>query len=148
MRKMMYGVTLIELMVVMVILAIVMGFGVPGYRQYVMRANRADATTALLRVATAQERFFIANGRYATDGAERTNAPPAGLGFPGTERGYYGLAIANPGGVAIGYTVTATVDPGERQVDDVDCQSFTLNERGQRTAANGGGTDTTDACWR
>lgn len=147
MRKMMYGVTLIELMVVMVILAIVMGFGVPGYRQYVMRANRADATTALLRMAAAQERFFIANGQYATE-AERVAPPPGGLGFAGTERGYYGLAIANPGGPAIAYTVTATVDAGERQVDDVDCQSFTLNEQGQRTAANGGGTDTTEACWR
>lgn len=147
MRKMMYGVTLIELMVVMVVLAIVMGFGVPGYQQYVMRANRADATTALLRMATAQERFFITNGAYATE-AQRVAAPPAGLGFPGTERGFYALAIANPGGPAVGYTVTATAVAGERQADDVDCQSFTTNERGQRTAADGGGGDTTDTCWR
>lgn len=149
MRKMMYGVTLIELMIVVVILAIIVGFGVPGYRQYVMRANRADATTTLLRIAAAQERWFIANGAYATTAGELTNAPPAGLGFASTERGYYNLGVAaGAGGPAVGYTVTATADAGERQADDADCQSFTINERGQRTAANGGGADTTDDCWR
>lgn len=149
MRKMMYGVTLIELMVVMVVLAIIMGFGVPGYRQYIMRANRADATTALLRIAAAQERFFIANGAYATTNALLTGAPPAGLGFASTERGFYNLGVAPAaGGPAVGYTVTATADPGERQADDDDCQAFTMNERGQRTAADGGGGDTTNDCWR
>ncbi len=149
MRKMMYGVTFIELLVVMVILAIVAAIGVPGYRQYIMRANRADATTALLRIATAQERFFITNGAYATTNALLTAAPPAGLGFPGTERGFYNLAVAPAaGGPAVGFIVTATADAGERQADDADCQSFTLNERGQRTAADGGGGDTTMDCWR
>lgn len=149
MRKMMYGVTLIELMVVVVILSIVAAFGVPGYRQYMMRANRTDATTAMLRIAAAQERWFIANGQYATTAAELNNAPPAGLGFTGSERGYYNVNVGPaPGGPAVGYTVIVTPVPGERQADDAQCQAFSINERGQRAALDSGGVDATENCWR
>ena len=149
MRKMMYGVTLVELMVVIVILGIIAAFAVPGYRQYMMRANRTDATTALLRIAAAQERWFIANGQYATTAAELQNSPPAGLGFNSTERGFYNLNVRPAaGGPAVGYTVLATPVAGERQADDEQCQGFAVNERGQRQATDGGGGDTTDECWR
>jgi type IV pilus assembly protein PilE len=149
MRKMMDGVTLIELMVVVVIIAIIMGFGVPSYRQYTMRANRVDATSTLLRVAAAQERWFITNGQYATTQGELNNAPPAGLGITGSERGFYNVAVAPAaGGPAVGYTVSAIADPAERQADDTGCRSFTLNERGQRAAFDNGGADATEECWR
>ena len=147
MDRMMKGFSLIELLIVVVLVSIVLGVGVPGYRQYVERANRADATTALLRLAAAQERFFIANGAYATE-AQRAGAPPAGLGIGGTERGYYDLNIANPNGAAIGYTITATIAAGSNQADDTECTTFTVNERGQRTTTDGGGADTTEDCWR
>jgi len=100
MRKMMEGVTLIELMVVVVIIAIIMGFGVPSYRQYTMRANRVDATSMLLRVAAAQERWFITNGRYATTQGELSNAPPAGLDGPIGRSLLDGLEKANIKGLA------------------------------------------------
>lgn len=149
MHKRMYGITLIELLVVVVVVSLLMGIGVPGYRQYIMRANRADATTALLRIAAAQERWFIQNGAYVNDNGELTAAPPAGLGFDTTERGFYNLAVAaGANGPGISYVVTATADPGERQADDADCQSFTVNELGQRAAFDGGGADSTDDCWR
>jgi type IV pilus assembly protein PilE len=148
MRKLMCGVTLIELLVVAVVLSIILGLGVPGYRQYIMRANRADATTALLRMAAAQERFFIANGTYASE-AQRGLAPPAGLGMPATERGYYNLTIAPAaGGLAVGYRASASVNGGERQADDTNCAVFTINELGQRSAVDSGGADSTETCWR
>jgi len=148
MRKFMDGFTLIELMIVIVILSVVIGIGVPGYRQYIQRANRADGTTALLRIAAAQERFFITNGTYATT-AQLAPAPPAGLGLGGTERGYYALSIAaGAGGIGTGYTASATAVAGENQADDDDCNSFTINERGQRAAFTDGGATNTDDCWR
>jgi type IV pilus assembly protein PilE len=148
MRNRMHGVTLIELLVVVVVLSIVLGIGVPGYRQYIMRANRADATTSLLRLAAAQERFFITNGTYASE-AQRAILPPAGLGMGASERGYYNLAIAPAaGGLAVGYTASATVNGAERQADDTECATFTLNERGQRAAQDNGGGDSTENCWR
>lgn len=144
------GFSLIELLIVMVVIGIIMSISVPSYRQYLQRANRADATTALLRIAAAQERFFIQNGTYASN-AQLGLDPPAGLGFPGTERGFYDLAIAAPpggGGLAAGYVVTATVNAGESQHDDTDCWAFSTNERGQFAAETNGGGDSTADCWR
>ena len=65
MRKTNRGFTLIEAMVVVVIIAIMASIGIPSYRQYMMRAQRADGTGALLRMASAQEKFYLQNNRYA-----------------------------------------------------------------------------------
>ena len=80
------AISLIELLIVIVLISIVISIGVPGYREYVQRANRADATTALLRMGAAQERFYIQNGTYASN-AQLGLAPPAGLGMGSSERG-------------------------------------------------------------
>lgn len=138
------GVTLVELLVVVLILSIVLGLGVPGYRQYVMRANRTDATAALLRIAAAQERFYLQQGRYAGAG-EMAAAPPAGLGIAATERGYYNLEVDAPD-PAVGFTATATAVGG--QLDDDHCRSFSVNEAGQRSALDDGGAPNLEACWR
>ena len=133
----------------MVILAIIMSVGIPGYRQYLQRANRADATTALLRLAAAQERFFIANGTYASN-AQLAPAPPAGLGIAGTETGFLQPERAarsrRTGEPAT--SLVAQVTPGGDQADDTDCWTFTTTERGQRSAFNNGGAENTDECWR
>ena len=60
------GVTLIELMIVVVVLAILGSISVSTYRRYMLRANRTDATTMLLRIQVAQEKFFLQNNGYAT----------------------------------------------------------------------------------
>ena len=142
------GFSLIELLIVMVVLGIIVGVGVPGYREYMRRANRADATTALLRIAAAQERFYIQNGIYASN-AQLAPAPPFGLGIGNTERNYYNLAIApGPGGLATGYFAFAVINAGEAQADDMRCAGFTIDERGQRQAVDSGGGDATEYCWR
>ncbi len=143
------GVTLIELMVVIVVVAILASIAVPSYRSYVLRAQRSDATTALLRVRTAQEKFFLQNNAYADD-ADLSVAPPNGLGIDGTtEQGHYQLTLETPdpdrAGI-VSFRVTATATGG--QTEDDACQSFTVNELGERTASDGGGTDNTTACWR
>ncbi len=137
------GFTLIELMVSMVIIAIIMTVAIPSYRGYIQRANRADATTALLRITAGQERFFIQNGTYSNDLA---NPPPVGLGVGQTERGFYNLAVARPN--AGQYQAVATIAAGGAQADDQDCAVFIVNERGQRTAFTNGGAENTDDCWR
>ena len=140
MNKSQRGVTLIELMVVIVVLAILASIAVPSYRRYVMRSNRTEATAALLQVRIAQEKFFLQNGQYAVDGALST-APPAGLGIPAeTASGYYTIALVRP--TPTTYTVTATAANG--QVDDTDCARLTINESGTR----GSSPDPIEKCWR
>lgn len=126
------GMTLIEIMIVVVIIGILASIAIPAYSQYVMRAKRTDATTALLQIAAAQERFYLQNNTYSGD--------PAALGVAGTPDNLYALAIAGAG--AAGYTATATAQGS--QAADTDCATFSINQLGQRTAT---GADA-DNCWR
>jgi type IV pilus assembly protein PilE len=140
------GFTLIEAMIVLVVLAILAAIAVPSYRSYLLRAQRTEATTALLRAAAAQEKFFLQNNRYATDLA---TAPPNGLGQSTvTERGFYDvtMALSEPDGS--GFRITARPRPGGGQRDDSLCTRFTLDHNGLRGARNAADEDVTASCWR
>jgi type IV pilus assembly protein PilE len=146
------GFTLIELLIVIVIMAILATVSVGGYRRYMQRANRVDATSALLRISAAQERFYLQNNRYATTADELADPPSAGLGISSTQHGYYDLAVAaGPDGAAAGYLATATAASDSAQADDDDCRSLSIDQSGQRSATNAGGTsnaEVTARCWR
>jgi type IV pilus assembly protein PilE len=131
------GMTLVELVVVVAILALLVSIALPSYREFRLRANRAEAKTALMQLAAAQEKFYLQNNTYADDG-QLDAAPPAGLGLSATtEHGFYTIEI--DAADVDGYTATATA--AGRQADDEDCASFTVNQAGEKTA-------TTDECWR
>ncbi|TLY98682.1 MAG: prepilin-type N-terminal cleavage/methylation domain-containing protein, partial [Gammaproteobacteria bacterium] len=99
----MRGVTLIELMVVLAIVAILSSLAVGSYRRYVLRANRTDATSALLRTQVAEEKFFLQNNAYTT------NVTTLGLASP-TTNGFYTLVVAagSTGNIATSFKATAT----------------------------------------
>jgi len=61
------GVTLLELMIVVVIVGILAAVAIPAYNNYVTRSRRADAFTALQTVRAAQEMYRAEQGAYATD---------------------------------------------------------------------------------
>jgi type IV pilus assembly protein PilE len=129
--------TLIELMIVVAIVALLASIAVPSYRQYVLRANRTEATTALLQLAAAQEKFYLQNNTYAGN-ALIDDAPPAGLGLAATtERGHYTVAITAAD--ATGFSATATA--AGAQAADSTCATFTINQAGARTA-------TSTKCWQ
>lgn len=145
------GYSLIELLVTVAIVAILATGAVAAYTQYVLRAARVDATGALLRLASAQEKFYAQNGQYA--GADvMADAPPAGLGIGGTERGLYTLDIElDPGGPALGFAASATVDESSGQARDEDCWVFRIDSRGARSAETrdgDAGEAVTGRCWR
>lgn len=145
------GFSLVELLVALAIVSIVAGMSIAGYSQYLRRANRADATAALLRISAGQERFYLQNGRYAGPD-ELAPAPPGGLGMPGTERGYYALVIEpDPGGLAVGYRARAEAVATGPQGQDRDCQALSIDQngtRGARTRDGAEGPAVTDRCWR
>ena len=135
------GFTLIELMITILLISIILGISVPSYRSYVLRAGRTDASTALLRVAAAQERFYLQNGTYAGNGLGIANSK--------SERGYYDLAIApDAGGLTIGYIFTATVDATGKQKDDSDCTSISIDQNSRRGANGGYVAAVVEKCWR
>jgi type IV pilus assembly protein PilE len=132
------GFTLLELLIVVAVFSIIMSMSVAGYRQYITRANRVDATALLLRVAAAQERHYLEENTYTDD--------MVALGFPGalSERGYYALTVTPAlSGLVVGYTATAKVVDGESQSDDMKCQELSINESGLRSSA----PEEPGTCW-
>jgi type IV pilus assembly protein PilE len=128
------GWSLIELLVVVVVLAILALAATPGFRSSMLRAQRTEATAALLALAAAQERFHLQHHVYATDLAA---APPDGLGLDAvTESGRYLLTITAAD--AAGFTATATARG--RQARDTRCAEFGIDATGARTA-------TAEDCW-
>lgn len=147
MRARQTGMTLMELLTVMAVIAIIAAVAVPSYRRYLLRAQRSDATTALLRLQSAQEKHFMQYGTYVVTTANIPNAHSAGgLGLPITsERGFYDLAVA---ATTTGYTATATPVAGGGQADDYTCVEFNITESGTRRAEDSGGNDRTTDCFR
>ena len=149
------GVTLIELIVVMVVIGILAAVAVPSYRQYVVRSHRVEATSALLNIAAAQEKFYLQCNRYTTnltgpiDGTCGTVGAPGtrGLGFTDfdsaragvqTENGWYTLTI--PTATAAAFTLSAAA-VGNQLSDDGDCATFGLDSTGLKSA-------TSTKCWK
>lgn len=140
------GVTLIELVVVMIIVGVLAAIAIPTYRQYVLRSQRSDAKDALLALATAQEKFYLQCNTYATAIAAANNCGAGQVqGAAASKNGWYTLAIV--GGNATSYTVSATAVAGEKQFEDTACRSFSVTDRGIRTALDDGGGDNTATCW-
>jgi len=59
------GITLIELLLVIVIVGILATIAIPIYSNYMQRARRADAKTALEQVRAAQEMWRAEKGSYS-----------------------------------------------------------------------------------
>ena len=134
------GFTLIELMVVLLIVGILGTVAVPTYRQYVIRAHRTEAKTALLRLAANQERHYLQNNTYTDDLAT------LGFGTGVSENGIYTLSV--PLADAITYQAIAVPTPGggpngADMSQDQACARFTVDAAGQRSAF----PDPDGACW-
>lgn len=136
-RRSELGITLLELMAVVMVIGVLGAIAVPSYRQYSMRAQRTEAKSALLQLAANQERYYLSNRTYS--------ASPAALGFPSnrTERGTYAIVI----GTADATTFTATATPLAGAAFDMTaderCTSFSITAQGVRAAT---GTDAAN-CW-
>jgi type IV pilus assembly protein PilE len=136
------GITLVELLVVLVIVGILAVVTVPTYRGYVLRVNRTEAMIALLELQTAEESFFMRNRRYVDD---ITGAPPAGLGLPlMSTSGKYNLSVAM---AADGQTYIASATPvaGGGQEADEDCLAFSVDARGRHAVS---GSRDARYCWK
>jgi type IV pilus assembly protein PilE len=135
----MAGVTLIELMIVVIVIAVLGTIALPSYRQYAVRSQRTEAKIALLQLSTNQERFYLHNRRYGG------TADLAALGFPTgkSDRGAYALTIQVASSTT--YTATATAAPrgAVNMADDAECTSFSIDAHGVRTAA----PDPSRRCW-
>ena len=139
------GVTLVELMVVVAILAIISAFAYPSYERYVTNSKRTAATSALLQIADRQQQFFMDNKTYANDLTDLGFAAnPWVIADDGTAsdagdtESVYTISLSNV--AATTYTITAA--PLHTQLRDSKCGSLTLDQAGTRAASTG-----SDDCW-
>ena len=140
------GMTLIEILIVVVIITILAAVGYPSYGTYITRANRQAAKNVIYRVADLQEQFFLDNRAYAADlTAFGFAAATIGLDDKGqlTTSGAadrrYTVTMTN--NTATTYTVEAA--PALLQAQrDTECGTLSLTHTGERDQT-GAGTN----CW-
>jgi type IV pilus assembly protein PilE len=137
----MAGITLLELMTVVAVIGVLAAVALPSYRQYVMRAQRTDAKSALLKLATNQERYYLANRKYgAVADLVAANLLPS---TERSERGAYRITIAGAGVATYTATATPVLGGAFDMSGDTQCTSFSITAQGIRTA-----TGTAAAsCW-
>lgn len=128
MRKYMRGITLTELMIVVVIIGVLATVAYPNYREFVARAKRTEAKSMLLQVASMQERFYLQNNSY-TDVL-------TSLGFANTpnqvsDSGSYRLTVTAAD--ANDFTAEAVYLNGDAEADK--CLTFQIDGRGAKTSA-------------
>lgn len=120
------GITLIELMIVIVVVGVLAAVAIPTYTNYMMRARRADAKTALEQLRASQEMFRAERGVYSTDLTQLVNS----WGVSATA-GDYGLIFI----VANVNSFTVEAQPARaRQVPD---GSLFINQNGRKWDSDG-----------
>jgi type IV pilus assembly protein PilE len=136
------GITLVELMIVVVVIAILASIAVPSYQNYVQRSKRVTAQGDLFAFRNAMQRYFAENNTYAgatAAAADSAGAPIATL-FPSqspidSNVAAYTLTV-NVASVGSSYTLQAT--PVGSQTGD-SCGNLTLtstNVKGPSASAN------------
>lgn len=133
-RRSMGGFTLIEMMIVVAIIGILAAIAIPSYQSYVRETHRADAKSALMRLAQAMEEAYARNYSYAglAQGGSDTGDPAAALGVD-LDPQFYDVTISVSG--TNSYTLSAS--PTGVQTQD-DCGVLTVNQAGVREARKNG----------
>lgn len=114
------GMTLIELMVVVIIIGVLATLIFPSFEQQILTARRGDGITQLLRLKIQQEAFRIENVRYA-----KTEE----LGLPASE--YYVFVVTDVS--ATTYTITAKAIGS--QISDKACLEIKIDQSLNKTPA-------------
>ena len=132
-RRNMHGITLIELMIVVVVVSILAAVAFPNYQEFSARAKRNEAKAALLQIATNQERFYLNNNTFTQD--------MTALGFSAdpftTDTGSYVIVVTSAD--ATNYSATATYQLGGSEAGK--CLTFTVDGRGAKSSTPQGD------CW-
>jgi type IV pilus assembly protein PilE len=129
----MRGITLMELLLVVVIIGILATLAYPNYREFAARAKRTEARAALLKIATNQERFYLTNNTFTTDLTR--------LGFSSdpytTDSDTYSVSVTSAD--ASNFIAEADYLPSDSEAGK--CDKFTIDGRGQKGSSPDGD------CW-
>lgn len=126
----MAGVTLLELMIVVVVVGILAAIAYPSFQEQVRKTKRADGKAALMETAQELERCYTRFASYTAAGC--------GVALPqNSDEGHY--IVDFDASAASTFTLSAT--PQDDQVND-SCGTLTLTNAGVQ-----GADADPDDCW-
>lgn len=137
------GVTLIELLIVVMIIAVLAAIAVPTYSSYIGRTRRVAAEGCLMQLSSFMERYYTTNLSYAQDTSGTAITLPTLDCMQPSQTGNdytYAFGASQPTGNT--YTFQATPSTVQ-QKRDAKCGTLTVSQTGTRTAS-GTATD----CWQ
>jgi len=126
-RSILYGFTLIELMITVAIVGILAAIAYPSYTQYMIRANRAAAQAEMMDIANRQEQFLLTDRSYAS----KTTLEASGYTLPSDVSSKYSYAVVTGTGTVPSYTLTFT--PTGTQASD---GNLVITSEGVKTPAD------------
>lgn len=136
------GMTLIELMIAVAIVAIIGAVAMPAYNSYVVRTKRAAASACLMQQTQFMERVYATNMRYDQNNGVAT-ALPGGQCQTDLNNIY---TISFPTGQPTSTTFTVQAVPqGTQASRDTKCATLTIN---QANAKGISGSGSVADCWR
>lgn len=139
------GITLIELMTVMVIIGVLTAIAVPTYTSYALKTKRSDAKIALTGLAQQLERCYSRYNKYSS----ATDTTKCNLTVPFDTTGATYTIDGDTSAAAVAFCTSGgfqdqcfaiKATPINAQVKDTHCGTLTLNSGGQKGGAS---TD----CW-
>ena len=148
------GFSIVELMIVVAIIGLLAGIGVPSYRDYVNKGKRTEGKAALTAAAARMERYYTQNNCYpsaacgnptsADSATALTNAGIPGFSGESASKAAYNISLSV---TPQAFTVTAV--PRAPFTDPL-CGNLTLTNTGRKwTQTNGTSDDATrpEGCW-
>jgi type IV pilus assembly protein PilE len=137
------GFTLIELMIAVLIIGILTRLALPYFKNQIRESRRTDAKTALLDLASREERFYATNSMYtsAWTSLYSNNFSGTSLLVPDANSPTYTIAFSGTP-TATSFALAATPYTTDQAKDY--CGTYTLNNFGDQ--GNTGNTITT-GCW-
>lgn len=156
-RRPQAGFTLIELMVTIVVASILIAVAIPSYTGQMRKSRRTEAKSALLDLASREERFYSTNSAYTNDAANLGMAAASAILFQSKiGSGYYQVSACTSTTTTIpaacsaaqavastGVTYLLVAVPIGTQAKDTYCGTYTLDNTGVQSNTG----SQTSGCW-
>ena len=132
------GVTLIELLIVVIIIAVLAAIAVPIYQGYVGRTRRVAAEGCMMQVSNFMERYYTTNMSYVDPTTSAAPTLTLDCLLPAQTGADYTYSFTTATTAA--YTFQAVPSTAQTTRDSAKCGTLTLTQAGAKTP-------TTAGCW-